>query len=604
MRSGSAPGTTGGAAAAEALSTRALVMRAELLGTSTLTPPSSASALAASQSARQTSELPAQPPPRSAVRRRIAPPALSPARGLLAFEAGSAAVSPRRRRVRSSLGSASGLPSSPLALPASPRAPRHPGATDRAGAASPAAGAGRRAREAAWSGTGSPPPRRGRHSPLHSAPGAPAGAATAAGASAGAASAAVADVDAVSSHALGALSPASRDLLAAPRAGWRRVSKVPYKVLDAPALLDDFYLSLLDWSALDVLAVGLGPDLFLWNAATAGVTRLLGFEGEDETVTAVSWTESGRRVAVASSEGRVQLWDAETERQVRSFPDHPQRVSTMSWANNLLATGGRDNTIRVFDARKGGRPVMRLSGHESEVCGLRWSPDRATLASGGNDNRVLLWSVAGAVRAKRQASSSSSSGAASGDGAASGLSARLEPLYRLSGHRAAVKALDWSPHRRGLLVSGGGTLDKSLRFWNALTGECVGCVDTGCQVCNVRWSLSGEELVTTHGYSRNDVCLWRYPSMQRLATLSGHKSRVLFMAMDPSGQSVVTGAGDETLRFWRVFPPMSGAQRAARPERRLSAGSRPASPSAASASSPGPASSPALLAALAGETLR
>ncbi|KAA0158215.1 hypothetical protein FNF28_06334 [Cafeteria roenbergensis] len=457
MRSGSAPGTTGGAAAAEALSTRALVMRAELLGTSTLTPPSSASALAASQSAP-------------------------------------------------------------------------------------------------------------------------------AGASAGAASAAVADVDAVSSHALGALSPASRDLLAAPRAGWRRVSKVPYKVLDAPALLDDFYLSLLDWSALDVLAVGLGPDLFLWNAATAGVTRLLGFEGEDETVTAVSWTESGRRVAVASSEGRVQLWDAETERQVRSFPDHPQRVSTMSWANNLLATGGRDNTIRVFDARKGGRPVMRLSGHESEVCGLRWSPDRATLASGGNDNRVLLWSVAGAVRAKRQASSSSSSGAASGDGAASGLSARLEPLYRLSGHRAAVKALDWSPHRRGLLVSGGGTLDKSLRFWNALTGECVGCVDTGCQVCNVRWSLSGEELVTTHGYSRNDVCLWRYPSMQRLATLSGHKSRVLFMAMDPSGQSVVTGAGDETLRFWRVtllrgrlvesrrfFKERSGVQRAGLGSERVAA---------------------------------
>lgn len=380
------------------------------------------------------------------------------------------------------------------------------------------------------------------------------------------------------------------------------MSKVPFKVLDAPALLDDFYLSLLDWSALDVLAVGLGADLFLWNAATAAVTRLLGFDGEDETVTAVSWTESGKRIAVASSEGRVQLWDAEAERMVRSFPDHPQRVSTMSWANSLLATGGRDNTIRVFDARTGGRPVMRLAGHESEVCGLRWSPDRATLASGGNDNRVLLWSVAGAVRASKQASSASSAGG--GDGG--GLSARLEPLYRLSGHRAAVKALDWSPHRRGLLVSGGGTLDKSLRFWNALTGECVGCVDTGCQVCNVRWSLSGEELVTTHGYSRNDVSLWRYPSMQRVATLTGHKSRVLFMAMDPSGQSVVTGAGDETLRFWRVFPPMSGEQRAARPERRLSAGSRPSSPTsaAAAASSPGPAASPALQAALAGESLR
>ena len=30
--------------------------------------------------------------------------------------------------------------------------------------------------------------------------------------------------------------------------------------------------------------------------------------------------------------------------------------------------------------------------------------------------------------------------------------------------------------------------------------------------------------------------------------------RVLYLAMSPDGQTVVTGAGDETLRFWSVFP--------------------------------------------------
>lgn len=30
--------------------------------------------------------------------------------------------------------------------------------------------------------------------------------------------------------------------------------------------------------------------------------------------------------------------------------------------------------------------------------------------------------------------------------------------------------------------------------------------------------------------------------------------RVLYLAMSPDGQSIVTGAGDETLRFWNVFP--------------------------------------------------
>lgn len=34
----------------------------------------------------------------------------------------------------------------------------------------------------------------------------------------------------------------------------------------------------------------------------------------------------------------------------------------------------------------------------------------------------------------------------------------------------------------------------------------------------------------------------------------GHTSRVLFLAMSPDGETIVTGAGDETLRFWNVFP--------------------------------------------------
>ena len=62
------------------------------------------------------------------------------------------------------------------------------------------------------------------------------------------------------------------------------------------------------------------------------------------------------------------------------------------------------------------------------------------------------------------------------------------------------------------------------------------------------------EIVSTHGYSLNQIIVWKYPSMQKLATLTGHTTRVLYLAMSPDGQSVVTGAGDESLRFWNVFP--------------------------------------------------
>jgi len=54
----------------------------------------------------------------------------------------------------------------------------------------------------------------------------------------------------------------------------RKVSKLPFKVLDAPQLQDDFYLNLVDWSSKNMLAVGLGTEVYIWSACTSRVTKL------------------------------------------------------------------------------------------------------------------------------------------------------------------------------------------------------------------------------------------------------------------------------------------------------------------------------------------
>ena len=59
--------------------------------------------------------------------------------------------------------------------------------------------------------------------------------------------------------------------------------------------------------------------------------------------------------------------------------------------------------------------------------------------------------------------------------------------------------------------------------------------------------------VSTHGYSQNQILVWKYPSLVQVAKLTGHSYRVLYLAMSPDGEAIVTGAGDETLRFWNVF---------------------------------------------------
>lgn len=72
----------------------------------------------------------------------------------------------------------------------------------------------------------------------------------------------------------------------------------------------------------------------------------------------------------------------------------------------------------------------------------------------------------------------------------------------------------------------------------------------------MQFSKSTHELVSTHGYSQNEINVWSYPAMRKVATLKGHTHRVLYLASSPDGSTIVTGAGDETLRFWNIFPSL------------------------------------------------
>ncbi|KAJ7418972.1 Fizzy-related protein like protein [Pitangus sulphuratus] len=311
------------------------------------------------------------------------------------------------------------------------------------------------------------------------------------------------DGNEVSPYSLSPVSNKSQKLLRSPRKPTRKISKIPFKVLDAPELQDDFYLNLVDWSSLNVLSVGLGTCVYLWSACTS----------------------QGNLVAVGTHKGFVQIWDAAAGKKLSMLEGHTARVGALAWNADQLSSGSRDRMILQRDIRT--PPLQserRLQGHRQEVCGLKWSTDHQLLASGGNDNKLLVWNHSS-----------------------------LSPVQQYTEHLAAVKAIAWSPHQHGLLASGGGTADRCIRFWNTLTGQPLQCIDTGSQVCNLAWSKHANELVSTHGYSQNQILVWKYPSLTQVAKLTGHSYRVLYLAMSPDGEAIVTGAGDETLRFWNVF---------------------------------------------------
>lgn len=82
----------------------------------------------------------------------------------------------------------------------------------------------------------------------------------------------------------------------------RRVAKVPFKVLDAPALQDDFYLNLIDWGPQNFLSVGLASNVYLWNGENSKVTKLCDL-GLADSVTAVGWALRGPTFSVGTNNG-------------------------------------------------------------------------------------------------------------------------------------------------------------------------------------------------------------------------------------------------------------------------------------------------------------
>lgn len=291
----------------------------------------------------------------------------------------------------------------------------------------------------------------------------------------------------------------------------RRIATAPERVLDAPGLIDDYYLNLLDWSSGNQVAIGLERNVYVWSADEGSVSCLLE-TSPDTYVSSVKWSGDGAYVGVGLGTGEVQIWDVAEGVKIRSMFGHDTRVGVMGWNKHLLSTGARSGLVFNHDVRVAEHKVAELVSHTSEVCGLEWRSDGAQLATGGNDNLVSIWDARSLA----------------------------VPKFTKTNHKAAVKALAWCPWNMNLLATGGGSYDRHIHFWNTTSGARVNSIDTGSQVTSLRWSPHYREIVSSSGFPDNSLSIWSYPTLVRNVEIPAHESRVLHSCLSPDGQMLAT----------------------------------------------------------------
>jgi WD40 repeat protein len=253
--------------------------------------------------------------------------------------------------------------------------------------------------------------------------------------------------------------------------------------------------------------------------------------GHSSRVTAVAWAPNGARLASASYDRSVRIWDAGSGKSVHIYRRHSDRVNAIAWSpdSTRIASASDDRTVQIWEASSQ-NPIFTFGGHASKVTAVAWSPDGTRIASASDDKTVQVWDV---------------------------VTGRILFTYR--GHSNHPLAVAWSPDGR-YLASGGE--DKTVHLWewskdssrNFFTSFLFPSRSTNIyrghshKVTAVAWSLDGRRVASTS--SDRSMQVWDAANSKLGFIYRNSAGAVNAVAWSPDSRYLAAGSNDKTVQVW------------------------------------------------------
>jgi len=261
-------------------------------------------------------------------------------------------------------------------------------------------------------------------------------------------------------------------------------------------------------------SIGDDKAVRLWGVRTGIQTVPLPLEG---TPLFLGFVAAGKNLSVATTDGKVTIWNAEGDKTVNQGPVTSATVMAVSPTGQLAASTAMDGKIILWELATG-KVKHTLDGHATRVNALAFSPSGKLLASGGVDRSVRLWDVD-----------------------------RGDANRILDGHEGIVRAVAFSADSK-LLASA--DQEAQIKVWNAEDGKAKATmVGHTAPITSVAFAAQGNRVVS--GSMDSTVRVWNPDAEEHLVTTAnGHAGIVWSVGFGVDGKTVGSAGNDGSVRTW------------------------------------------------------
>ncbi|QVL33612.1 PD40 domain-containing protein [Telmatocola sphagniphila] len=195
----------------------------------------------------------------------------------------------------------------------------------------------------------------------------------------------------------------------------------------------------------------------------------------------------------------------------------PVLAIAVSPDGQFLATGGKDNSIKIWDLTKNGLLLRTFFGHSSEVTSLKFTSDSRTLVSGSLDQTIRVWDVSFA-----------------------------DAHITLKDHTGYLWACAYSPDGKYFATTGA---DRQVCLYDATSNKLITQYQAGdSAITSLTFTPDSTQLATAGGDRK--IKLWDIPGGKLQKEFLGHKAPIMALAIDPSGKYFLSGSADKTAILW------------------------------------------------------